>query len=61
MPTPQEKIEELKVELNQTVQQFNQSSQVVTNCKVRINELQGGIAALKSLEESEKPVTSLES
>jgi len=53
MPTPQEKKEELSVELQQVVDQHNQANQVVANCKQRVLELQGGIAALDSLLEEE--------
>jgi hypothetical protein len=53
MPTPQEKKEELSVELQKVVEQHNQANEVLANCKKRVLALQGGIAALDSLLEEE--------
>tara|TARA_B100000212_G_scaffold44083_1_gene28410 strand:- start:41 stop:229 length:189 start_codon:yes stop_codon:yes gene_type:complete len=55
---PQQKLEALNSELQQVVNNFNQANQVVENCKQKIFELKGGIAAvediLKSDEENEE-------
>ena len=46
---PQQKLEALNSELQQVVNNFNQATQVVENCKQRIFELKGGIAAVEDI------------
>jgi len=46
---PQQKLEALNSELQQVVNNFNQANQVVENCKQRIFELKGGIAAVEDI------------
>mgnify|MGYP003134901533 FL=1 len=46
---PQQKLEALNTELQQVVNNFNQANQVVENCKQRIFELKGGIAAVEDI------------
>tara|TARA_Y100001937_G_scaffold56262_1_gene77375 strand:+ start:1962 stop:2147 length:186 start_codon:yes stop_codon:yes gene_type:complete len=46
---PQQKLEALNTELQQVVNNFNQANQVVENCKQRIFEIKGGIAALEEV------------
>jgi len=46
---PQQKLEALNTELQQVVNNFNQANQVVENCKQRIFEIKGGIAALEDI------------
>ena len=46
---PQQKLEALNSELQQVVNNFNQANQVVENCKQRIFEIKGGIAALEEI------------
>ena len=46
---PQQKLEALNSELQQVVTNFNQANQVVENCKQRIFELKGGIAAVEDI------------
>ena len=46
---PQQKLEALNTELQQVVNNFNQANQVVENCKQRIFEIKGGIAALEEI------------
>ena len=46
---PQQKLESLNTELQQVVNNFNQANQVVENCKQRIFEIKGGIAALEEI------------
>jgi len=53
MPTPQEKITELEAELKQVVEQHESTKALLNNCVQKAVELQGGIAALKSLIEPE--------
>jgi len=55
---PQQKLEALNTELQQVVNNFNQANQVVENCKQRIFEIKGGIAALEEiLKPNEEEVT----
>jgi len=46
---PQQKLEALKSELQQIVDNYNKANQVVENCKQRIFELKGGIAAVEDI------------
>ena len=46
---PQQKLEALNSELQQVVNNFNQANQVVENCKQKIFELKGGIAAIEDI------------
>ena len=55
---PQQKLEALKSELQQIVDNYNKANQVVENCKQRIFELKGGIAAVEDiLKPDEEEVT----
>ena len=51
MPTPEEKRAELVEELKGVVEAHNEANQTVINAKQKIAQLQGGIAALDSLNE----------
>ena len=44
---PQQKLEALNSELQQIVNNYNQATQVVENCKQKIFELKGAIAAVE--------------
>jgi len=46
---PQQKLEALNSELQQIVDSYNKASQVVENCKQKIFELKGGIAAVEDI------------
>ena len=46
---PQQKLESLNSELQQVVNNYNQANQVVENCKQKIFELKGGIAAIEDI------------
>tara|TARA_R100001509_G_scaffold887_1_gene913 strand:+ start:2400 stop:2585 length:186 start_codon:yes stop_codon:yes gene_type:complete len=46
---PQQKLETLNSELQQVVDNFNKANQVVENCKQKIFELKGGIAAVEDI------------
>mgnify|MGYP003115436511 CR=1 FL=1 len=46
---PQQKLEVLNSELQQVVDNYNKASQVVENCKQKIFELKGGIAAVEDI------------
>ena len=46
---PQQKLEALNSELQQVVDNYNKASQVVENCKQKIFELKGGIAAVEDI------------
>ena len=50
---PQKKLEALNSELQQIVNNYNQATQVVENCKQKIFELKGGIAAVQELVQEE--------
>ena len=55
---PQQKLEALNSELQQVVDNYNKANQVVDNCKQRIFELKGGIAAVEDiLKPDEEEVT----
>ncbi len=49
MLDPKEKLEALNAELQQIVNNYNQASQVVENCKQKIFELKGAIAAVEDI------------
>ena len=51
---PKQKLEALNSELKQIVDNYNQATQVVENCRQRIFELKGGIAALQELVKEEE-------
>ena len=46
---PKQKLEALNSELQQVVNNYNQASQVVENCKQKIFELKGAIAAVEDI------------
>ena len=46
---PQQKLDALNAELQQTVNNYNQANQVVENCKQKIFELRGAIAAVEDI------------
>ncbi len=46
---PQQKLEALNSELQQIVDNYNKANQVVENCKQKIFELKGGIAAVEDI------------
>ena len=46
---PKQKLEALNSELQQIVNNYNQANQVAENCKQKIFELKGGIAALEEV------------
>tara|TARA_R100000353_G_scaffold147832_1_gene106341 strand:- start:621 stop:794 length:174 start_codon:yes stop_codon:yes gene_type:complete len=50
---PKQKLEALNSELKQIVDNYNQATQVVENCKQKIFELKGGIAAVQELIQEE--------
>jgi len=54
---PQQKLESLNSELQQVVNNFNQANQVVENCKQKIFELKGGIAAVEDILKPEEEET----
>tara|TARA_B100000900_G_C20391763_1_gene638897 strand:+ start:547 stop:723 length:177 start_codon:yes stop_codon:yes gene_type:complete len=54
---PKEKLEALKSELQQVVDNYNQATQVVENCKQKIFELKGGIAAVEDILKPEEETT----
>ena len=46
---PKQKLEALNSELKQIVDNYNQANQVVENCKQKIFELKGAIAAVEDI------------
>ena len=46
---PKQKLEALNSELKQIVDNYNQANQVVENCKQKIFELKGAIAAIEDI------------
>jgi exonuclease VII small subunit len=46
---PQQKLDALNAELQQTVNNYNQANQVAENCKQKIFELRGAIAAVEDI------------
>ena len=53
---PQQKLEALNSELTQIVNNFNEANKVVENCKQRIFELKGAIAAVEDILKPDEPV-----
>ncbi len=53
----EQKLTELKAELEQIVTNHNEAFEVVNNCKTRIAQLQGAIAALSEFVENEEEAT----
>ena len=54
---PQQKLDALNSELQQVVDNFNKANQVVENCKQRIFELKGAIAAVEDILKPDEPPT----
>tara|TARA_Y100001938_G_scaffold124770_1_gene175098 strand:- start:553 stop:726 length:174 start_codon:yes stop_codon:yes gene_type:complete len=54
MATIEEKKTELKAEMEKVVNTYNQATQTVNESRQRIVEIQGGLAALESLTETEQ-------
>ena len=54
---PQEKLEALNSELQQIVNNYNQANQVAENCKQKIFELKGAIAAVEDILKPDEPAT----
>ena len=54
---PQQKLEALNSELKQIVDNYNQATQVVENCKQKKFELNGAIAAVEDILKPEEPAT----
>jgi len=46
---PKQKLEALNSELQQVVNNYNKANQVAENCKQKIFELKGGIAAVEDI------------
>ena len=58
MADPKAKLDALNAELQQIVNNYNQATQVVENCKQKIFELKGAIAAIEDiLKPDEKKTT----
>ena len=53
---PTQKLEALKSELEQIVDNYNKATQVADNCKQRIFELKGAKAKFKSLKRGHHPL-----
>ena len=54
---PKEKLAALSTELEQIVKNYNQATQVVENCKQKIFELKGAIAAVEDILKPEEELT----
>ena len=54
---PQKKLDALTAELQQIVSNYNQATQVVENCKQKIFELKGAIAAIEDILKPEEKET----
>ena len=54
---PKQKLEALNSELQQVVDNYNKATQVVENCKQRIFELKGAVAAVEDILNPEEPAT----
>ncbi len=54
---PKQKLEALNSELQQIVNNFNESNKVAENCKQRIFELKGAIAAVEDILKPDEPAT----
>ena len=53
---PKQKLEALNSELQQIVTNYNQANQVAENCKQKIFELKGAIAAIEDILKPAAPV-----
>ena len=53
---PKQKLETLNSELQQIVTNYNQANQVAENCKQKIFELKGAIAAIEDILKPDEPV-----
>tara|TARA_B100001287_G_scaffold76651_1_gene63745 strand:- start:1191 stop:1370 length:180 start_codon:yes stop_codon:yes gene_type:complete len=54
---PKKKLETLKAELQQIAENYKEATQVAENCKQKIFELKGAIAAVEDIIEPEKKKT----
>ena len=54
---PKQKLEALNSELQQIVDNYNKATQVAENCKQKIFELKGAIAAIEDNLKPEEPAT----
>ena len=54
---PKQKLEALNSELQQIVNNFNEANKVAENCKQRILELKGAIAAVEDILKPDEPAT----
>jgi exonuclease VII small subunit len=54
---PKQKLEALNSELQQIVNNFNEANKVTENCKQRIFELKGAIAAVEDILKPDEPAT----
>jgi len=54
---PQQKLQALNSELQQVVDNYNKATQVAENCKQRIFELKGAIAAVEDILNPDEPAT----
>tara|TARA_R100001015_G_C4588002_1_gene143768 strand:+ start:815 stop:994 length:180 start_codon:yes stop_codon:yes gene_type:complete len=54
---PKQKLETLKAELQQIAENYKEATQVAENCKQKIFELKGAIAAVEDIIEPEKKKT----
>ena len=53
---PKQKLDALNSELQQIVTNYNQANQVAENCKQKIFELKGAIAAIEDILKPDEPV-----
>ena len=54
---PKEKLEALKSELQQIAENYKEATQVAENCKQKIFELKGAIAAIEDILKPDEPAT----
>ena len=54
---PKQKLESLKAELQQIAANYKEATQVAENCKQKIFELRGAIAAIEDILKAEEPAT----
>ena len=54
---PKQKLDALNAELKQIVDNYNEANKVAENCKQRIFELKGAIAAVEDILKPDEPVT----
>tara|TARA_A100001391_G_scaffold86006_1_gene56466 strand:- start:24 stop:206 length:183 start_codon:yes stop_codon:yes gene_type:complete len=52
---PKQKLESLNTELRQIVNNYNEANKVAENCKQRIFELKGAIAAVEDILKPDEP------